>query len=98
MEKEQNRVGLLEADASDFQAFDELHSDLSRDAVSPDEVEDVLQKLERTIQTEADPGEGGLAASATAGEDDGLLDEARALDLSAGEMEQGPDPVRLYLR
>ena len=98
MEKEQNRGGLREAPASDFQTFDGLDGDPAEGAVSPDEVEDVLKQLERTIRTEADLNEGGFAASAASDEDDELLDEETSLDLSAGELGQGPDPVRLYLR
>src|SRR5438132_12231225 len=94
MEKE-DRIGLLEADASDVRAFDGWHGN-SGDAISPDEVEDVLKKLERTIKTEADSDSSGFAAQAATDEDDDLLDEENALDLSAGE--QGPDSVSLYLR
>jgi len=96
MEKEQDRVGLLEAEANDFQTFGGLRSNQSEDAVSPQEVEDVLQKLER-IETEVDPDHSGFIAQAASDEDD-ALDEEASLDLSAGKMEQGPDSVYLYLR
>jgi RNA polymerase primary sigma factor len=101
MERNHNRVTLLEADTEEFSLFDSTHDDLPADRVSSDEVEDVLQRLERSMIAGSDSDEGGLGSidvSFEADQDDEPLDEEGALDLSAGEMGPGPDPVRLYLR
>src|SRR6185369_16713737 len=67
---------------------------------SPDDIEDVLQKLEGSNIPVADSDERLLEqAAATVSEDDEeVLDEDIELDLSAGALEKTNDPVRLYLR
>jgi RNA polymerase primary sigma factor len=101
MEKNHNRVALLETDTEELPLFDSSHDDLSGDRISSDEIEDVLQRLERSMIAGSDSDEGGLGSvdrSFEADEDDGSPDEEDALDLSAGEMGPAPDPVRLYMR
>ena len=85
-----------------FLTFDDLNRELPDNIVSPDDIEDVLQKLEGSNITVTDSDERLIevsAVSAVAPEDmDGDLDEDIELDLSAGVLEKTNDPVRLYLR
>ncbi len=84
-----------------YLTFDDLNRELPDNMVSPDDIEDVLQKLEGSNIPVADSDERLIeAAAATAPTDeveDGL-DEDVELDLSAGALEKTNDPVRLYLR
>jgi RNA polymerase primary sigma factor len=66
--------------------------------VSPDDIEDVLQKLDASNIHVADSDERLIeqAAAIATEEEDG--DEDLELDLSAGALEKTNDPVRLYLR
>ena len=67
--------------------------------MSPDEIEDVLQRLEAADITVADADQELLeqaAQLAADGDDDD--DEDSKLDLSAGTLDKSNDPVRLYLR
>jgi RNA polymerase primary sigma factor len=83
-----------------YLTFDELNRELPDNVVSPDDIEDVLQKLEGSNITVADSDERLIeqaAAIATDDEDD-AVDEDIELDLSAGALEKTNDPVRLYLR
>jgi RNA polymerase primary sigma factor len=83
-----------------YLSFDDLNRELPDNVVSPDDIEDVLQKLERSNITVAESDERLIeqaAALATDDEDD-AVDEDIELDLSAGALEKTNDPVRLYLR
>ncbi|MDW8303758.1 MAG: RNA polymerase sigma factor RpoD [Acidobacteriota bacterium] len=80
-----------------FLSYDDINRELPEEMVSPDELEDILAKLEGK----------GIAVS-----DSDLLEEASALaideelegeieddlDLSASEADKNNDPVRLYLK
>jgi RNA polymerase primary sigma factor len=84
-----------------FLTFDDLNRELPDNIVSPDDIEDVLQKLEGSNITVTDSDERliEVSAVAVASDDlDGDLDEDIELDLSAGVLEKTNDPVRLYLR
>src|ERR1051325_7862944 len=86
-----------------FLTFDDLNRELPDNIVSPDDIEDVLQKLEGSNITVTDSDERLIEVSPVSGtiapEDlDGELDEDIELDLSAGVLEKTNDPVRLYLR
>jgi RNA polymerase primary sigma factor len=84
-----------------FLTFDDLNRELPDSIVSPDDIEDVLQKLEGSNITVTDSDERLIEVSATAvaaEELDDELDEDIELDLSAGVLEKTNDPVRLYLR
>src|SRR4026207_1642164 len=83
-----------------YLTFDDLNRELPDNVVSPDDIEDVLQKLEGSNIPVADSDERLLeqAAATVADEDEEALDEDHALDLSAGALEKTNDPVRLYLR
>jgi RNA polymerase primary sigma factor len=72
---------------------------LPDNVVSPDDIEDVLQKLDSSNIPVADSDERLLEqAAVVAPEDEDGLDEDIELDLSAGALEKTNDPVRLYLR
>jgi len=83
-----------------YLTFDDLNRELPDNVVSPDDIEDVLQKLEGSNIPVADSDERLLeqAAATVSDEDEEALDEDIELDLSAGALEKTNDPVRLYLR
>jgi RNA polymerase primary sigma factor len=84
-----------------FLTFDDLNRELPDNIVSPDDIEDVLQKLEGSNITVTDSDERLIevtASSVASDELDDALDEDIELDLSAGVLEKTNDPVRLYLR
>src|SRR5215218_2411722 len=83
-----------------YLTFDDLNRELPDNVVSPDDIEDVLQKLEGSNIPIADSDERLLeqAAVTVSDDDEDGLDEDIELDLSAGALEKTNDPVRLYLR
>ena len=83
-----------------YLTFDDLNRELPDNVVSPDDIEDVLQKLEGSNIAVADSDERLLeqVAAVVPEDDDEALDEDVELDLSAGALEKTNDPVRLYLR
>ena len=81
-----------------YLTFDDLNRELPDNVVSPDDIEDVLQKLEGSNIPVADSDERLLEQAATVVTDEEELDEDVELDLSAGALEKTNDPVRLYLR
>jgi RNA polymerase primary sigma factor len=84
-----------------FLSFDDLNRELPDGLVSPDDIEDVLQKLEGSNIVVADSDERLIeqaAALPTADEPEDGFDEDVELDLSAGTLDKTNDPVRLYLR
>src|SRR5712691_8334754 len=83
-----------------YLTFDDLNRELPDNVVSPDDIEDVLQKLEGSNIAVADSDERLLeqAVVVAADDDEDSLDEDIELDLSAGALEKTNDPVRLYLR
>jgi RNA polymerase primary sigma factor len=107
-EKDQDDVvqRLLELGADKkYLTFDDLNRALPDSVVSPDDIEDVLQKLDGANIIVADSDERLIeqaAQSVAVGEpteDEEALDEEEAsLDLSVGTLDKTNDPVRLYLR
>ena len=83
-----------------YLTFDDLNRELPDNVVSPDDIEDVLQKLEGSNIPVADSDERLLeqAATTVSEDEEEVLDEDIELDLSAGALEKTNDPVRLYLR
>ncbi|HEX7996909.1 MAG TPA: RNA polymerase sigma factor RpoD [Pyrinomonadaceae bacterium] len=84
-----------------YLTFDDLNRELPETVVSPDDIEDVLQKLEGSNIPVADSDERLIeqaAASIVTDDEEIDVDEDLELDLSAGAMEKTNDPVRLYLR
>src|SRR5918911_4921591 len=85
-----------------YLTFDDLNRELPDNVVSPDDIEDVLQKLEGSNIVVADSDERLLEQAAALATDEDVIDDALdediELDLSAGALEKTNDPVRLYLR
>jgi RNA polymerase primary sigma factor len=82
-----------------YLTFDDLNRELPDNVVSPDDIEDVLQKLEGSNIPVADSDERLLEqAVVVVIDDEDAPDEDVELDLSAGALEKTNDPVRLYLR
>src|SRR6266850_2052313 len=83
-----------------YLTFDDLNRELPDNVVSPDDIEDVLQKLDGANIAVADSDERLLeqAVAVVPDDDEEGLDEDIELDLSAGALEKTNDPVRLYLR
>jgi RNA polymerase primary sigma factor len=83
-----------------YLTFDDLNRELPDNVVSPDDIEDVLQKLEGSNIPVADSDERLIeqAAAIATDDDEDAIDEDIELDLSAGALEKTNDPVRLYLR
>ncbi|MBV9210421.1 MAG: RNA polymerase sigma factor RpoD [Acidobacteria bacterium] len=99
--KEQGGVGLMEMGTEKFAPFDGLSQEAPEDDITTADLEEVLQRIEGTNLDEDVPPEllADEDASAVAADDaDEALDDDVELDLSAGELEKGSDPVRLYLR
>src|SRR5687767_5458539 len=79
--------------------FDDLNRELPDNVVSPEDIEDVLQKLEGSNIPVGDSDEQLLEqAAATVTDEEEIDEEDVELDLSAGALEKTNDPVRLYLR
>jgi RNA polymerase primary sigma factor len=84
-----------------YLTFDDLNRELPDNVVSPDDIEDVLQKLEGSNIAVADSDERLIeqaAAIVPDDDEDDTVDEDIELDLSAGALDKTNDPVRLYLR
>src|SRR5438034_6078764 len=83
-----------------YLTFDDLNRELPDNVVSPDDIEDVLQKLEGSNIAVADSDERLLEQATAVGvvDEEEETDEDVELDLSAGALEKTNDPVRLYLR
>ncbi|MGI8542072.1 MAG: RNA polymerase sigma factor RpoD [Aridibacter sp.] len=83
-----------------FLSFDELNREIPDDLMSPDDIEEVLGRLEASGISVADADAHLLSQAAhvamnSKGEDG---DDDDDLDLSAGKLDKTNDPVRLYLR
>lgn len=81
-----------------YLTFDDLNRELPDNVVSPDDIEDVLQKLEGSNIPVGDSEERLLDRAAAVAVDEEDTDEDIELDLSAGALDKTNDPVRLYLR
>jgi RNA polymerase primary sigma factor len=82
-----------------YLTFDDLNRELPDNVVSPDDIEDVLQKLEGSNIAVADSDERLIEQAATVAiDEEDASDEDVELNLAAGALEKTNDPVRLYLR
>src|SRR5574341_1392324 len=81
-----------------FLSYDDLNRELPENVVSPDDIEDVLQKLDASNIHVADSDERLIEQAAALSTEEEETDEDLELDLSAGALEKTNDPVRLYLR
>ena len=86
-----------------FISLDELHREIPENMMSPDDIEDVLDRLEganiSVAETDAQLLE--KASQLALDEDPAAEDDEEDdidLDLSAGALDKSNDPVRLYLR
>ena len=81
--------------------FAGAHEELLEDAVSIEDIDEVLEKLATAgiSGTETDePVIGESSSSSARPEDDEGAPEEMELDLSAGELDKTSDPVRVYMR
>ena len=78
--------------------FVNLSEELTDDAVSIQDIDEVLQTLERATSSETEIEEPLIEESSSAVESDEALSEEVELDLSAGEMDKTSDPIRVYMR
>lgn len=83
-----------------FLSFDDLNREMPDKMMSPEDIEDVLERLEGANISVSDSDSALLEQAATlALDDDTEVDEDDLdLDLSAGTLDKSNDPVRLYLR
>ena len=83
-----------------FLSFDDLNREMPDKMMSPEDIEDVLERLEGANISVSDSDSALLEQAASlALDDDAELDEDDLdLDLSAGTLDKSNDPVRLYLR
>ncbi len=84
-----------------FLSMDQLHRELPENMMSPDELEDVLERLEgaNISVAESDAQLIERAQSLNLDDEEEEADEDDLdLDLSAGVLDKSNDPVRLYLR
>src|SRR3982751_6159477 len=84
-------------------SLDQLHRELPENMMSPDELEDVLERLEganiSVAETDAQLLERASNLALDDEEEEPAVDEDDLdLDLSAGVLDKSNDPVRLYLR
>ncbi len=80
-----------------FLSFDELNREIPDDMMSPDDIEEVLGRLEASGISVADADAHLLSQAAHVAMDSKDSDDDD-LDLSAGKLDKTNDPVRLYLR
>ena len=83
-----------------FLSYDELNREIPDKMMSPDDIEDVLSRLEgaNISVAESDAQLLEQAASLALDDDETLDEDDLDLDLSAGALDKSNDPVRLYLR
>src|SRR5687768_9159899 len=85
-----------------FLSLDELHREIPENMMSPDDLEDVLERLEGANIPVAENDAALLERASTMAldeeEPEAADEEDLDLDLSAGALDKSNDPVRLYLR
>jgi RNA polymerase primary sigma factor len=85
-----------------FLSLDELHREIPENMMSPDDLEDVLERLEGANIPVAENDAALLERASTLTldeeEPEAADEEDLDLDLSAGALDKSNDPVRLYLR
>jgi RNA polymerase primary sigma factor len=85
-----------------FLSLDELHQEIPPNMMSPDDLEDVLERLEGANIPVAETDAALLERAQTMALDEEEAEAAEEddldLDLSAGVLDKSNDPVRLYLR
>jgi len=83
-----------------FLSFDDLNREMPDKMMSPEDIEDVLERLEGANISVSDSDSALLEQAASLALDDNeeLDEDDLDLDLSAGTLDKSNDPVRLYLR
>ena len=84
-----------------FLSYDELNREIPENMMSPDDIEDVLDRLEGANISVAETDAQLLERAshlAMDDEEEAIDDDDLDLDLSAGTLDKSNDPVRLYLR
>lgn len=85
-----------------FLSLDELHREIPENMMSPDDLEDVLERLEganiSVAESDAQMLERASNLALDDGDDQDSEEDDLDLDLSAGALDKSNDPVRLYLR
>jgi RNA polymerase primary sigma factor len=95
LEKDQSGIELMNSVKGEFV---NLSEELTDDAVSIEDIDEVLQTLERATSGEAEIEEPLIEESSSTVESDETMSEEVELDLSAGEMDKTSDPIRVYMR
>src|SRR5215210_2177757 len=95
LEKDQSGIELMNSVKGEFV---NLSEELTDDAVSIEDIDEVLQTLERATSSEAEIEEPLIEESSSAVESEEGMSEEVELDLSAGEMDKTSDPIRVYMR
>ncbi|HEX5602938.1 MAG TPA: RNA polymerase sigma factor RpoD [Pyrinomonadaceae bacterium] len=93
LEKDQSGIELMNKGE-----FVNLSEELTDDAVSIEDIDEVLQTLERATSSETEIEEPLIEESSSAVESEEGMNEEVELDLSAGEMDKTSDPIRVYMR
>lgn len=95
-----DRLLELGRDKKNFLSYDDLNREMPDGMVSPEDIEDVLQRLEGSSISVGNSDSALLEGVASLALDDEETDddEELDLDLSAGTLDKTNDPVRLYLR
>ncbi len=83
-----------------FLSFDDLNREMPDKMMSPEDIEDVLERLEgaNISVTDSDSALLEQAASLALDDENEVDEDELDLDLSAGTLDKSNDPVRLYLR
>src|ERR1041384_4511060 len=95
LEKDQSGIELMNSVKGEFV---NLSEELTDDAVSIEDIDEVLQTLERATSSETEIEEPLIEESSSVVESDESMNEEVELDLSAGEMDKTSDPIRVYMR
>jgi RNA polymerase primary sigma factor len=93
LEKDENGIDLMNKGE-----FVNLSEELTDDAVSIEDIDEVLQTLERATNVEAETEEPLIEETSSPVESDEAMSDEVELDLSAGEMDKTSDPIRVYMR
>jgi RNA polymerase primary sigma factor len=98
IKKDQDEVSLIESVKGEFAGSGD---ELLEDAISIADIDEVLEKLERSSVAGVETDEPLIehdSSVATSDSDDEALSDEIELDLSAGELDKTSDPVRVYMR
>jgi RNA polymerase primary sigma factor len=95
-----DRLLELGRDKKNFLSYDDLNREIPDGMVSPEDIEDVLQRLDGSSVSVGDSDSHLLEKVPTLAVDEADDDDEDEvdLDLSAGTLDKTNDPVRLYLR